>query len=279
MKPFVACNLAVSFCAALLAFAPSALAADGNVLINQDTSTSPLGLGCGFYGFPIVICQPGSYRLSGNVTVPNANTTAILIRVDNVTLDLNGFSILGPAVCSGAGASRSCSPVGPGYGVDAITHQGITVVNGMIRGMGADAITSNGGATYIGQVHAESNGGTGIYLAGGTVIGSTVTGNRDYGIYADQSTVSGNYVSANGLVGIFISNGTISGNTVLGNGFGIDGSILTVTGNTVNNNTRSGISVGCPSAVIGNTAVGNGASGQNITTTGTGCTVVNNAGQ
>jgi hypothetical protein len=39
--------------------------------------------------FPIVICQSGSYRLSGNITVPDANTTAIVIFTDDVTLDLN----------------------------------------------------------------------------------------------------------------------------------------------------------------------------------------------
>src|SRR4051812_3821732 len=109
MKPFAVCNLAVSFCAAVLVFAPSALATDGIVLINQVTSTSPLALGCGSYGFPIVICQPGSYRLSGNLTVPNANTTAISIQADNVKLDLNGFSIIGPVICK-SGGILTCSP-------------------------------------------------------------------------------------------------------------------------------------------------------------------------
>src|SRR5579863_4016947 len=85
----------------LLAFAPAALAVDGTVLINQSTITNGLP-GCPTGGhFPIVICQSGSYRLSGNLTVP-ANTDGIDINADNVTLDLNGFSILGPTVCSGS---------------------------------------------------------------------------------------------------------------------------------------------------------------------------------
>jgi hypothetical protein len=97
---FTTWSLTVLFSAALLAIAPSALAVDGTVLINQNTSVNGLP-GCPNAGFPIIICQSGSYKLSGNLTV---NTTllgnyfqvwdiAIAIASSNVTLDLNGFSI------------------------------------------------------------------------------------------------------------------------------------------------------------------------------------------
>jgi len=49
---------------------------------------------------PIVISKSGSYKLRSNIVVPDANTTAIEIRADNVTLDLGGFSILGPTSCT-----------------------------------------------------------------------------------------------------------------------------------------------------------------------------------
>jgi hypothetical protein len=63
----------------LLAFAPAALAVDGTVLINQSTITNGL-TGCPTGGhFPIIICQSGSYRLSGNLVVPDGNTGAIII--------------------------------------------------------------------------------------------------------------------------------------------------------------------------------------------------------
>ena len=104
----------------LLAFAPAALAADGTVLINQSTITNGL-TGCPTGGhFPIFICQPGSYRLSGNVTVPDANTDAIHITADNVTLDLNGFAILGPATCIPNTFPKQCSTTsttGTGNGI------------------------------------------------------------------------------------------------------------------------------------------------------------------
>src|SRR5258708_37078294 len=71
-----------------IALAPfSAFAVDGVVLIN-DSIVKAQG------GYPYVISNPGSYRLSGNLTVLNENTTAIFMNNDNINLDLNGFSIL-----------------------------------------------------------------------------------------------------------------------------------------------------------------------------------------
>jgi len=64
----------------------AALAIDGQVLINMST-VSAAG------GFPYTIAQAGSYKLSGNLTVPNGDTTAIVIAHDNVTLDLNGYQL------------------------------------------------------------------------------------------------------------------------------------------------------------------------------------------
>lgn len=119
----------------LLAFAPAALAVDGTVLINQSTITNSL-TGCPTGGhFPIIICQAGSYRLSSNLTVPDGNTTAIQISADDVTLDLNGFSILGPVVCSGF--PLTCTPNhGSGIGMTS-TNFFVTISNGVVRGFGS----------------------------------------------------------------------------------------------------------------------------------------------
>jgi len=83
----------------LLAFEPRA-AVDGVVLIHQGTSVNGLP-GCPHAGFPIIICHAGSYRLAGNLTVSAVNTDAIDITTNDVTLDLNGFTISGPSVCVG----------------------------------------------------------------------------------------------------------------------------------------------------------------------------------
>jgi parallel beta-helix repeat protein len=45
---------------------------------------------------PLVITSPGSYCLISNLTVLSPDGTAISINADNVTIDLNGFTISGP---------------------------------------------------------------------------------------------------------------------------------------------------------------------------------------
>src|SRR5690348_5191897 len=76
-------------------------AVDGVVLINQSTVMAA-------GGFPYIISQPGSYKLSGNLTMTTTPTgnyvgncggltspcdIAIGIGNSNVSLDLNGFTI------------------------------------------------------------------------------------------------------------------------------------------------------------------------------------------
>src|ERR1022692_224651 len=89
-------------------------AVDGVVLISQVQALAGNVTPGDAPGFPVTISVPGSYRLSGNLTVPDQNTTAIQIAADNVTIDLNGFSILGPTVCTGTPAVTSCGPKGSG---------------------------------------------------------------------------------------------------------------------------------------------------------------------
>ncbi len=100
MTRFTTYSLTALFSAALLALAPSALAVDGTILINQNTSVNGLP-GCPNAGFPIIICQPGSYKLSGNLTMSTSATgnyagldIAIGISSSGVVFDLNGFSII-----------------------------------------------------------------------------------------------------------------------------------------------------------------------------------------
>src|SRR5438067_8861679 len=75
-------------------------AVDGVVLINQNAALAGNVTPGDTPGFPVTISLPGSYKLSSNLVVPDANTTAIEIVADDVKLDLNGFSIIGPTVCT-----------------------------------------------------------------------------------------------------------------------------------------------------------------------------------
>jgi hypothetical protein len=73
----------------LVLLSASSFAADGVVLIDQAAVTAS-------GGFPYNITEPDSYRLNGNLMVTAANTVAINISANNVTIDLNGFPITGP---------------------------------------------------------------------------------------------------------------------------------------------------------------------------------------
>src|SRR5437867_12943127 len=109
-------------CVCMLAAISSSLyAVDGVVLIDQNRALAGGVTPGDAPGFPVVINTPGIYKLASNLVVPNENTTAIQINVDNVTIDMNGFAILGPNVCATAGIhpAQPCTRPGTGYGIDA----------------------------------------------------------------------------------------------------------------------------------------------------------------
>ena len=207
---------------ALLIFAPAALATDGVVLINQNTSVNGLP-GCPHAGFPIIICQAGSYRLSGHLSVPDAGTNSIDITADNVTLDLNGFTLSGPVTCTPFSIPLHCTGTGKGIGIMASgSRKNITVRNGTVRGMGSSGIqfsTTVGGV--VEDMHVESSGGSmgaGIVMDIGTVTRCTVTANAGSGIVASSdSTISFNSVTSNGGNGVG-GGGLVSNNDISENG-------------------------------------------------------------
>ena len=237
--------LVVGLCAA------PALASDGVLEINQ---AKVIKAG----GFPYVISQNGSYRLTSNLDVTIAadpkNTAAIEVVALDATIDLNGFSILGPAVCSGIPVT-SCSNTGTGAGVFSLN--GIVVRNGTIRGMGGAGIVAirgsvervhvigNGsdgiyGAAIVMNCNVEMNGQSGIYT-NGLVIGNSVMWNKADGIFVLlEATVSGNNSSSNGRNGITVSTtGVVSNNTATGNAsWGLSLAVNTVgyVGNVLYNN-------------------------------------------
>jgi hypothetical protein len=104
-------------------------AVDGVILIDQNKAMAG-GVSPGDTpGFPVSITQPGSYKLTANLIVPSG-VNGIEISASNVTVDLNGFMISGPAdTCVNL---FMCSP---SYGIRVITAaQAITIRNGTISG-------------------------------------------------------------------------------------------------------------------------------------------------
>lgn len=237
----------------LVAFAPPAAAVDGVVLIHQATSVNGLP-GCPHAGFPILICRSGSYRLAGNLNVAAVNTDAIDITADNVTLDLNGFTISGPSVCNGPPVQ--CTNVGTGKGILS-QFRGTTVRNGTARGFGTGVLL--GSAAVADSVRAESNSdvnSAGISVGDGLVIHCTANLNAGSGIFGGTVT-SFNSATANGAFGIF-GGATVSNNTVSFNGLDGIHDAFTMLFNTSWSNVGSGITTGFVDAgYLGNVVLSN----------------------
>ena len=191
----------------LFGLVDSSEAVDGVVLIDQAKALAGGVTPGDGPGFPVYINQPGSYRLSGNLTVPDADTTAISIFGSNVTLDLNGFSILGPTVCT-YNPTLTCTPTGFGVGVRAYSseYHNIVVKNGIVQGMGGHGIELSSYNNIVEKMVVFGNGGHGIVCQGGIVINSTVNRNLGYGIVGGTSLFLGNRATGNhnyGLAGEF----------------------------------------------------------------------------
>lgn len=176
-------------------------------------------------GFPVSISQPGSYRLTSNLVVTTADTTAIVITAPNVTLDLNGFSILGPVTCTGAPYVTACSATGNGDGVlvalpDSV-RGAVTVLNGTVRGVGRHGVTQTGNnndGVRIERVIAVGNGGSGIGLPqGGVIANSQMSYNRYNGVAGYGLLLLDNIVRGNGAHGVLTDIGSAGAHNVFRN--------------------------------------------------------------
>jgi parallel beta-helix repeat protein len=208
----------VALLLAFFALAGSANAVDGVLEINP----SCIATGCfagDSPGFPVTISAPGSYRLTGSLDVRNANTFAIRVSVDvhDVAIDLNGFTIAGPTVCSGF--PMTCAPGGAGMAIDAQGSFRVSVRNGVLRGFAHAGLLSSAQARVI-DVFATSNGQAGLVVGTGSVIErSVVFENGGRGIDCNHCVVRGNTVRGNVLEGIHASSGSlIESNSVTSNG-------------------------------------------------------------
>lgn len=226
----VLCGLAATW---LTAASLDVHAVDGVVLIDQNRVLSGNVTPGDAPGFPLTISQPGSYRLAGNLTVPNANTGAIEITANGVTIDLNGFVIKGVTVCSydSQGSSTvQCNLTGTGVGISfpggsEIGPNGyVEVTNGTISGMGSHGVRLNtvSGNTQVSRVRLIGNGGSGV-VAAGVVSDCIADGNGGIGIAA-SGVIRNSVAVANGEDGfrIISSTGTVLGNfSTLNGGFGL----------------------------------------------------------
>src|SRR5262249_53449209 len=151
--------------------------------------------------------------------------TAVEITASNVTLDLNGFTISGPATCTGAppATRTTCTPSGIGTGVHAAAA-GLTVRNGTIRGMGNAGITTEPetGNESIDGVRAINNAGNGILVHSGSIVRNCIA-----------SSNGGDGIVQSDLGGIVVTNSVANSN----GGIGVNlGGEATVVGNIAGSN-------------------------------------------
>lgn len=203
-----------------------------------------------------IIDQSGSYVVKRNLTA-EPDGDCLVVTADHVTIDLDGFSIMGNGVGNGILLS------GP--------RKDVEVRGGTLRDFDGDGISApdpaNQGHRII-AVRADSNSSDGIFLAGSghlvrdcTAVGNgsvqTVAGNDGIKIGAG-STATGNTAEGNARHGVDAGLGsTVTGNTARSNQRGIaTGDGATVTGNTAASNVV-GIDAASNSTITGNSAFDN----------------------
>lgn len=154
---------------------------------------------------PHTIDESGSYFIANNLSVSG---TAILVTADNVSLDLQGFTIEGD---------------GTGTGIQIESADGVTVRNGTIRnfdrgllaenssygrfldlvvadnvneGLHLRALSGASNGHFVERLRASDNGGRGVVLEADS--GGIASGNQLIGIHSINSGEQGIQISAGG---------------------------------------------------------------------------------
>lgn len=237
-----------------LLVSPLASASDGVIEINQARMAEG-GITSGDTpGFPITISQPGSYRLTSNLSrflsfIPIGSVQSHMIDVvaDDVTIDLNGFRIScvrSVLIVGGGGSSGPCPSQSDGGLGDAEgdgihgTGSNLAVLNGTIWGMPDDGIDAgiDAGDVLIKNVRLVRNGDSGaIAHSGSLVMDSTAKGNGGAGFYITgggqlaRATTTENRDGVRAQSGATIRDSMVYNNTR----YGIWGSSYAYTGNHV----------------------------------------------
>lgn len=192
-------------CLSLVLTGPSdALASNGRTEINQ-TSIEAGG------GFPHVLGKPGSYLLTSNLYVPDGRS-GLQVSADDISLDLNGFAIVGPHDCGPVGC-----PSGSTVGVEAVAVGNdeaarTTLLNGQVRGFGADCVSLGTDARIEGLV-VSSCGDDGVFTQErALVLRNRISTSGAYGLnLVSPASYSDNMIAYNGLAGG--TGGPVSGGT------------------------------------------------------------------
>jgi parallel beta-helix repeat protein len=229
-----------------LLLAARAFAVDGLIEINQARALAGGVTASDTAGFPVTLDTARSYILTGNLSVSNAADHGIEITANDVTVDLNGFTVSGTTTCTGTGSTLSCSPSSPTDGVGVFGSPfgsppaRTAVKNGVVRGFSAGGVRL-GDECQVTGLRTVQNGGAGITVDTACRVSGNVVSNNEFGGISATLTTE-------------ISNNTASGN----DGFGISsGTAGLVNGNTVRLNDADGIFGGTGSSIQNNASSSN----------------------
>jgi hypothetical protein len=184
-------------------------------------------------GFPVMINQAGSYKLTGNLTVSaDSHDPAICIWGDGVTLDLNGFSIIGNGNLYQAILIATLDPynsvaikngtiLGFGVGIHAVVSEGsglVRVDNVRVRAYGYGVYALEEGVDFqiVDCQFVDLSGeGTGIEIKGNlTAMRNTIYAVGGIGIRSLSSAIG------------FIRDNTIIANLALDGNFGFTNNVF-----------------------------------------------------
>ena len=185
--------------------ATPAIATDGVIEINQAKAVAGNVTVMDGPGFPVTLNTGGSYRLTGNLSLPeamaSAGTPGIVAVADNISIDLNGFTISGV-------------PMGTGVGISGTPRT--TVSNGFINFFGGGAIDLATG--FVDRVVATNNGTFGIKVANGLVSNSVVESTGGNGIWVVSGAIE-NCKATDSFTGASfrLGTGVLRGSTSTGN--------------------------------------------------------------
>jgi hypothetical protein len=154
-------------------------------------------------GGTIVINKSGSYFLGSNIAFGTAGAAAIRIAagINNVTINLNGFTIVGV----GSGSTI--------VGINAPTNSGITIFNGTVTKIPGKGIVL-GPNSSIAAVQLIGNLGDALTCSTGCLVtGNVINGNGGTGLVFSDATsgYQNNVISGNGAT---VTGGTNMGHNV-----------------------------------------------------------------
>lgn len=179
---------------------------------------------------PVVISERGSYYLTDDLRPVTLGEPVIRVQADDVTLDLNGFSVIG---ASEVGLATVGIELAQGA-------TNLAVRNGAIRecqGHGVAAELGGEGVVTLERLHLVNNAGAGAFFSNHHVriIDCVSRSNDEGGILCFVGLVHGCSVNVNGTqgeAGISCIAGLIQSNIALGN----DGDAIGVLDATVVDN-------------------------------------------